>query len=42
MDAPADDFDAVCQGFRERSRTLGPTPGAREAWHQGRRVFQTI
>jgi 2'-5' RNA ligase len=39
MDAPADDFDAVWQGFRERSRTLGPTPGAREAWHQGRRHY---
>lgn len=30
------DFDATFRAFTSRSRTLGPTPGAQEAWHRGR------
>ncbi len=30
------DFDAAFRAFTSRSHTLGPTPGAQEAWHRGR------
>lgn len=32
-------FNRVWARFLRRSRTLAPTPGVREAWHQGRRWF---
>ncbi len=30
------DFDATFRAFTSQSHTLGPTPGAQEAWHRGR------
>lgn len=32
-------FRRVWSRFSRSTRTLGPTPGAREAWHQGRRWY---
>ena len=32
-------WDAVRARFRAAPTTLGPTPGAREAWHRGRAVY---
>ena len=33
------DFDGVWQRVQAAPHTLGPTPGAREAWHRGRQWY---
>lgn len=39
MDPVSHDFDAVWADFCDRTHTLGPSPGARSAWHRGRRTY---
>ncbi len=39
MDVDGSSFDHVWRTFRAAPTTLGPTPGALEAWHRGRRRY---